>query len=166
MRWRDSIKDDRGYRAVFAEQGASASQVAAATFLDTISKLLGMACEYPLIRRSSCWKHQHYCDCQKRTHTSVDKTTTQPMTEHLGVDWSTRGSLERQRRPSAGLLWGKTDRRIISQTQWGTRINTGMSLTENHNCSCPYLWMTSKKVERKRHRRTSVDNAVKRNRRA
>ena len=39
---RDNIKDERGYKAVFADQGASASLMAAAKFLDTISKLLGM----------------------------------------------------------------------------------------------------------------------------
>ena len=36
----DHVKDEEGYRAVFAAQGASASHMAAATFLDTISKLL------------------------------------------------------------------------------------------------------------------------------
>ena len=39
----DNAKDEEGYKAVFTEQGASASPVAAATFLDTLSKLLGMA---------------------------------------------------------------------------------------------------------------------------
>ena len=33
---RDTVKDDDGYKAVFTEQGASASQVAAATFQDAI----------------------------------------------------------------------------------------------------------------------------------
>ena len=41
----DTVKDEEGYRAVFAEPGASASQMAAAIFLDSISKLLGMAGE-------------------------------------------------------------------------------------------------------------------------
>ena len=41
----DNVKDEEGYRAVFAEQDASASQMAAAKFLDTISKLLGLAGE-------------------------------------------------------------------------------------------------------------------------
>ena len=36
---RDNVKDDSGCRAVFTEQGASASQVAVATVLDTISRL-------------------------------------------------------------------------------------------------------------------------------
>ena len=35
----DNVKDEEGYRAVFTEQGGSASQMAAAKFLDTISKL-------------------------------------------------------------------------------------------------------------------------------
>ena len=39
----DNVKDEEGYRAVFTEQGALASQMAAATFLDTISELLGVA---------------------------------------------------------------------------------------------------------------------------
>ena len=34
-----ALKDDNGYRAVFAEQGASASQMTPATFLDTLSRL-------------------------------------------------------------------------------------------------------------------------------
>ena len=41
----DNVKDEGGYRAVFTEQGASVSQMAAATFLDAMSKLLGMAGE-------------------------------------------------------------------------------------------------------------------------
>ena len=41
----ENVKDEEGYRAVFAEQGALASQMAAAKFLDTISKLLGLAGE-------------------------------------------------------------------------------------------------------------------------
>ena len=38
----DNVKDEEEYRAVFTEQGGSVSQMAAATFLDTFSKLLGM----------------------------------------------------------------------------------------------------------------------------
>ena len=37
----DIDKDEAGYKAVFEEQGASASRMAAARFLDTTSKLLG-----------------------------------------------------------------------------------------------------------------------------
>ena len=37
---RGHVKDEQGYEAVFAKQGASGSYVAAATFVDTISKLL------------------------------------------------------------------------------------------------------------------------------
>ena len=40
---RDNVKDEGGYRAVFAEQSTSASQVAAAKFLDTISKSSSMS---------------------------------------------------------------------------------------------------------------------------
>ena len=39
----DNVEHEDGYRAVFAVQGAAASQMAAAKFLDTISKLPGMA---------------------------------------------------------------------------------------------------------------------------
>ena len=35
---RDNVQDEEGYRAVFTEQGASASQMGTAKFLDTISK--------------------------------------------------------------------------------------------------------------------------------
>ena len=38
--WENNVKDEEGYGAIFTEQGASASQVAATKFLDTISKLL------------------------------------------------------------------------------------------------------------------------------
>ena len=38
----DNVKDECGDRAVFAEQGFSASQMAAAQFVDTTSKFLGM----------------------------------------------------------------------------------------------------------------------------
>ena len=43
--WEDNVKDEEGYRAVCTEQVASASQMAAAQFLDTISKIPGMAAE-------------------------------------------------------------------------------------------------------------------------
>ena len=39
------LKNEEGYRAVITEQGASASQMAAARFVDTISKLLDTAGE-------------------------------------------------------------------------------------------------------------------------
>ena len=42
---RDNVKDDDEYKAVFPEQGASVRQVAAARFLDTISRLPGFAGE-------------------------------------------------------------------------------------------------------------------------
>ena len=35
----DNVKDDKGYRAALTEQGAPASQVAAATFMKTVSRL-------------------------------------------------------------------------------------------------------------------------------
>ena len=38
----DNVEDEEWCRAVLTEQGASASQMAATTFLDTISKLLGL----------------------------------------------------------------------------------------------------------------------------
>ena len=41
----DNVKDEEGCSAVFTEQGASASQMAAAKFLDTISKLPGLVGE-------------------------------------------------------------------------------------------------------------------------
>ena len=39
----DRVKDETGFYAVFTEQGASASQMAAAKFLDTIARMPGMA---------------------------------------------------------------------------------------------------------------------------
>ena len=43
--WVDTVKDDSGYIALITEQGASASQVAAARFLDVISRLPSLAGE-------------------------------------------------------------------------------------------------------------------------
>ena len=40
--FRDQVKDETCYCAVFTEQGASASQMAAAKFLDTIARMPGM----------------------------------------------------------------------------------------------------------------------------
>ena len=40
--WGDNVKHEEGYRAVFAERGASASLMTAVKFLDTFSKLPGM----------------------------------------------------------------------------------------------------------------------------
>ena len=42
---RDTVKDDNGYKAVFTEQGASASQVAAATLQDAVSRSPSMTGE-------------------------------------------------------------------------------------------------------------------------
>ena len=39
----DNVRDDNGHKAVFTEQGASASRVAAGTFVNTISRLHGVA---------------------------------------------------------------------------------------------------------------------------
>ena len=39
----DEVKDETGFYAVFTEQGASASQMAAAKFLDTIARMPGMS---------------------------------------------------------------------------------------------------------------------------
>ena len=41
----DNVKDEEGYTAATTEQGTSASQMAAAKFLETVSKLLVMAGE-------------------------------------------------------------------------------------------------------------------------
>ena len=41
----DNVKDESGFQAVLTVQGASASQIATAKFLDTVSGLPGMACE-------------------------------------------------------------------------------------------------------------------------
>ena len=38
----DTVKDESGFYAAFTEQGASASQMAAAKFLDTIARMPGM----------------------------------------------------------------------------------------------------------------------------
>ena len=40
-----NVKEEEGHRGVFAQQGASASRMAAAMFLDTTSKLPGVAGE-------------------------------------------------------------------------------------------------------------------------
>ena len=45
MLWNDNVKDEEGYRAVVSEARASASQMAVAKFLDTISMLPGVAGE-------------------------------------------------------------------------------------------------------------------------
>ena len=45
MLGRGNVKDEEEYRAVLTEQGASASQMPAANFLDAISKNPGMAGE-------------------------------------------------------------------------------------------------------------------------
>ena len=41
----DLVKYQTGHLAVFTEQGASASQMAAARFLDTIARMPGNSCE-------------------------------------------------------------------------------------------------------------------------
>ena len=76
----DNVNDDRGHRSVFAEQGASASQMAAGRFLDTISRLLARQAKpttrYQCIRRYKCQKHQTHALSEKECTTGVDKTTS------------------------------------------------------------------------------------------
>ena len=61
----DSVKDESGFQAALAERGASASQRAAATFLDTISRRPGMAAPtvpkllvgHTQLKLGQKWKH-------------------------------------------------------------------------------------------------------------
>ena len=65
--WGDNVKDEGGYRAVFTEHGVSASQMAAARFLDAISKLLGMAGETSDAISASKWPKLPDCyECRKK----------------------------------------------------------------------------------------------------
>ena len=58
----DNVKGDSGYNAVFTKQGASASQVAVAKFLDTMSRLRGMAGVQVPVDYEYCWrKSAHKC---------------------------------------------------------------------------------------------------------
>ena len=65
----DGVKDHSSYRALFTEEGASASEMEAATFL-ALSRLRGMAgaAQCKLKRRCTCPKHRDYCDCQRSVH--------------------------------------------------------------------------------------------------
>ena len=85
------VKNDGGYRAVFTDQGASASQVAAAWFLNTnfpdtvASRKRGQRCSASPCVGASVRRFQIITIAGERALTSVDKTTTHTKIETIGV---------------------------------------------------------------------------------
>ena len=85
-----NVKDDVGYSAALTEQGASASQVAAATPQDTTSKVSGMAGEandavsISSHAGASVRSLQIIAISRKRSPTSVDESTTKSKIETVG----------------------------------------------------------------------------------
>ena len=85
----DNAKDDGGHKAVFMEQGVSASPVAAARSLDTISKLPGMAGEVNDAVSARTQVHESLqitSIARERMPTIVVQTATQSETETMGFD--------------------------------------------------------------------------------
>ena len=92
MLWGDNVKDEEGYRAILSEARASASQMAVAKFLNTISMLPGVAgetrdaisactqvkmIEAPrLLRSVSQWNKACDSICQVCQITSIKRRTT------------------------------------------------------------------------------------------
>ena len=87
----DNVQDESGHRALFTEDGASASQKAAARFVDTISRLPDMGGEANDAVLACTQVHRSEAprvprlpekECLKVLHT----TTAQPKTEAMGLD--------------------------------------------------------------------------------
>ena len=84
---RDNVKDDRGCKAVFTEQGASASQVAATNLGDELPGLRKPPMQCQPTHRRICQKPpQILAIARERMPTRVDTTIAQSKTETLGSD--------------------------------------------------------------------------------
>ena len=133
----DNVKDDE-CKAVFAEQEASASQVAAARFLDTISSPPG--------RRSQCCGIEHASTCVGSSQIAAvtGKNAPEVWIRRRPNMWDSieEPVVPRERNlydpPLAELLW-KGRLALL----WKRNVLTSI---ENDNCSCPCMWMTSMMV--------------------
>ena len=65
------VKDEKSYQPVFAEHGASASQMAAAKFRNAIARLLGMSGEVndavSAYTQVTCLKLRDFSTCQNQS---------------------------------------------------------------------------------------------------
>ena len=128
----DNVKDEGGYRAVFTEHGASASQTAAAKFLDTISKLLGMALP-------DCY------ECRKKNVLKCGSEFLHDKCQQVGIILKTPVVLLERNlcgHPLAGLVWVRKFEKVILEKGWEESTNlesvfTCTSSDFSHRC----MWM-------------------------
>ena len=141
------------YRAVFMEQGAFASKVAAARFLDKSFRLFFWHCWWGQ-RRGVCSNAVGHVGSTKNTAIArkgmpkrVAKRATKPKTQTIGRDGRTSGSLRTKPVPSpfGKIAVGQKVGWSSSQTQLGTRTN--LENTENQNYSSEKMWTTSRSWE-------------------
>ena len=132
----DNLKDDNGHKAVFTEQGASASRVAAGTFVNTISRLHGMA-EEANDAVSAC-THADMSEAPRLLR-SPEKECPQvcmrPPPSRRPQQWDTIDeSVFLLERNQFGHFLGRTALgkkmgRCTCEAKWRQRANTGMSLS-------------------------------------
>ena len=118
--WVDNVKVDNEYRAVFTEQGASVSQMAAARFLDTISRLLGLDTQ---VRMSEAPRQPRLPE-KEFISTRTDKAPA------MGRKWKT-----------SGFSWTKLALSSCGRIALGNKV--GRSFIEP-NASCEYLYVHRK----------------------
>ena len=120
MLW-DNVKDEEGYRAVFTEQGASASQTAEAKFLDTISKLKQVTQVQRTLR--SRWPKLPGCyDCQKtnvqRYRSGFIHDKDQKIAIRLTILWLAPPERNLDGHPLAGQLWERHVEEVLNRNGW------------------------------------------------
>ena len=130
-----NVKDEEGHRAVFTEQGASASQMAAAKFLDTISKLPGMAGEtsdaisaYSQVKMTEAPRLSRLPkeECPEMW---IRLPPRQRLTSWNNID-DLVGPLERNLKwspPVASRLWWRKFEEVLFEKEWEKGTNLGMS---------------------------------------
>ena len=141
----DNAKDDDGCKAMFTEQGASASQMALARFLDTTARLLGMAREDN--EAVSAYTQVHMSDAPRLLRfpeKECPQLWIRLPPRRRRESWD---SLEEPVVPFERNLHGHLVAGLLEKEVRTLRETTGKSClfgsvftsTENHNCSCPYM---------------------------
>ena len=134
LHW-NNVQDDNGYKAVFVERNASVSHVAAARFLDIISRhrIASQDCEDCLSKNTHKCGHDSHPVEDRKVRIQMEEPVVSHERKLYGHPW-------------AGLLLVKTVGGSTSKAQFGKQYHLGNVFTsiEHHNCSCPHTWQSEK----------------------
>ena len=151
----DTVKDEEGHRAVFTEQGASASEMTAAKFLDTISKLPVWAGEtsdamsaYTQVKMTEVprWLPMPNTECLE----NVDHNSPRQRPEGCDKVEDPVVLLERH------LYLSPIGQPSLGKKLWKSDLWKGMGGSTNNVYTCPrsseysyrYTWMIKKRLDR------------------